>query len=34
MNLEAEIAKIVEANGASFYDTETVTEEGHTYYRN
>jgi len=33
MNLEAEIAKIVEANGASFYDTETVTEEGHTYYR-
>jgi len=33
MNLEAEIKKIVEANGASFYDTETVTEEGHTYYR-
>lgn len=33
MNFEAKIAKIVEANGATFYDTETVTEEGHTYYR-
>jgi ribosome maturation factor RimP len=33
MNLEAEIAKIVEANGASFYDTESVTEEDHTYFR-
>ncbi|MBN2825741.1 MAG: ribosome maturation factor RimP [Campylobacterales bacterium] len=33
MNLEAEIKKIVQANGATFYDTEIVTEEGHTYFR-
>jgi len=33
MNLESEIAKIVQANGATFYDTEIVTEENHTYFR-
>jgi len=33
MNLEAEIAKIVEANGATFYDTESVSEEDHTIFR-
>jgi len=33
MNLDTEIAKIVKANGATFYDTEIVTEEDHTYYR-
>ncbi len=33
MNLENQIAKIVEAGGAEFYDTETVTEGDNTIYR-
>ena len=33
MNLEKQIASIVEANGANFYDTETVTEGENTIYR-
>ena len=33
MNREEDIAKIVRAHGAEFYDTETVEENGHTIYR-
>jgi ribosome maturation factor RimP len=33
MNLEVEIAKIIEANGAFLYDTEIVTEFDETIYR-
>jgi len=33
MSLEEQIAKIVRANGAEFYDTETATEAGQTVYR-
>ncbi len=33
MNLEEQIAKIVEANGAALYDIETVTEFDETIYR-
>lgn len=33
MNLENQIAKIVEANGAEFYDTETVTEGDNVIFR-
>jgi ribosome maturation factor RimP len=33
MNLEQQIEKIVEANGASLYDIETVTEFDETIYR-
>jgi ribosome maturation factor RimP len=33
MNLEEQIAKIVRANGAQFYDTETATEAEQTVYR-
>ena len=33
MNLEAQIAKIIEANGAALYDTEIVTEFDETIYR-
>ena len=33
MNLENQIAKIVAANGATFYDTETATEGDNTIYR-
>jgi ribosome maturation factor RimP len=33
MNLEEQIAKIVRANGAEFYDTETATEANQTVYR-
>ena len=33
MNLEDQIAKIVQANGAEFYDTETATESDQTVYR-
>jgi len=33
MNLEEEIKKIVEANGAFYYDTQTVTEYEETVYR-
>ncbi|NKQ40500.1 MAG: ribosome maturation factor RimP [Sulfurovum sp.] len=33
MNLEQQIAKIVEANNATFYDTEIVTEGEQTIYR-
>ena len=33
MNLEQQIAKIVQANGAVFYDTETATEGDQTIYR-
>ena len=33
MNLEDQIAKIVQANGAEFYDTETATEAEQTVYR-
>lgn len=33
MNLETEIAKIVEANGAGLYDTEIVTEFDETIFR-
>lgn len=33
MNLETQIAKIVEANGAALYDTEVVTEFEDTIFR-
>ena len=33
MNLEEQIAKIVRASGAEFYDTETATESDQTVYR-
>ena len=33
MNLEAQISKIIEANGAALYDTEIVTEFDETIYR-
>jgi ribosome maturation factor RimP len=33
MNLEIQIAKIVEANGAALYDTEIVTEFDETIFR-
>lgn len=33
MNLDTQIAKIVEANGAALYDTEVVTEFDETIYR-
>jgi len=33
MNLDTQIAKIIEANGASLYDTEVVTEFDETIYR-
>jgi len=33
MNLELQIAKIIEANGAALYDIETVTEFDETIYR-
>ncbi len=33
MNLETQIAKIVEANGADLYDTEVVTEFDETIFR-
>ena len=33
MNLEQQIAKIVQANGAAFYDTETATEGEQAIYR-
>ena len=33
MNLEEQIAKIIEANGAALYDIETTTEFGETIYR-
>ena len=33
MNLETQIAKIIEANGAALYDIETVTEFDETIYR-
>ena len=33
MNLEEQIARIVRANGAEFYDTETATEADQTVYR-
>ena len=33
MNLETQIAKIVEANGADLYDTEIVTEFDETIFR-
>ncbi|RRS30878.1 MAG: ribosome maturation factor RimP [Epsilonproteobacteria bacterium (ex Lamellibrachia satsuma)] len=33
MNLESEISKIVEANGAALYDTEVVTEFDETIFR-
>jgi len=33
MNLEVQIAKIIEANGAALYDTEIVTEFEETIYR-
>ena len=33
MNLEIQIAKIIEANGAFLYDTEVVTEFDETIYR-
>ncbi len=33
MNLEVQISKIIEANGASLYDTEIVTEFDETIYR-
>jgi ribosome maturation factor RimP len=33
MNLEEQIAKIIQANGAEFYDTETATEADQTVYR-
>ena len=33
MNLEAQIAKIVEANGAALYDIETANEFDETIYR-
>jgi ribosome maturation factor RimP len=33
MSLETQISKIIEANGASLYDTEVVTEFDETIYR-
>ncbi len=33
MNLETQISKIIEANGAALYDTEIVTEFEETIYR-
>ncbi len=33
MNIEEQIAKIVRANGAEFYDTEIAKEAGQTVYR-
>ncbi|MBA1421315.1 MAG: ribosome maturation factor RimP [Epsilonproteobacteria bacterium] len=33
MNLETQISKIIEANGAALYDTEIVTEFDETIYR-
>ena len=33
MNLETQISKIIEANGASLYDTEVVTEFDETIFR-
>ena len=33
MNLDRQIAKIIEANGAALYDTEVVTEFDETIYR-
>ena len=33
MNLETQIAKIIEANGAALYDTEIITEFDETIYR-
>ena len=33
MNLESQISKIIEVNGASLYDIETVTEFDETIYR-
>jgi len=33
MNLDTEIAKIVKGNGASFYDSEIVTESEETIFR-
>lgn len=33
MSLNDQIAKIVQANGANFYGTETVTDGDHTIYR-
>jgi len=33
MNLDTQIAKIIEANGAALYDTEVVTEFEETIYR-
>ena len=33
MNLETQIAKILEANGAALYDTEIVTESDETIFR-
>jgi len=33
MNLEEQIAKIIEANGAALYDIETTTEFDETIYR-
>ncbi len=33
MNLDVQIAKIIEANGAALYDTEVVTEFDETIYR-
>ncbi len=33
MNLDTQIAKIIEANGASLYETEVVTEFEETIYR-
>ncbi len=33
MNLESQIAKIIQANGAALYDIETVTEFDETIYR-
>lgn len=33
MNLNEQIEKIVKANGASFYGTETAQEDGNTIYR-
>ncbi len=33
MNLDTQIAKIIEANGASLYDTEVVTEFDETIFR-
>ena len=33
MSLDTQIAKIVRANGAEFYDTETASEAGQTVYR-